>query len=42
MRNWVEIIKDSIPHLSPDDVHPTIKGYKRIGKIIEEANGQVF
>jgi hypothetical protein len=31
-----------IPHLSPDGVHPTIKGYKRIGEIIEEANGQVF
>jgi lysophospholipase L1-like esterase len=31
-----------IPHLSPDGVHPTTKGYQRIGEIIEEANGQVF
>jgi hypothetical protein len=31
-----------IPHLSPDGVHPTTKGYRRIGEIIEEANGQVF
>ena len=31
-----------IPNLSPDGVHPTIKGYKRIGEIIGEANGQVF
>jgi lysophospholipase L1-like esterase len=31
-----------IPHLSPDDVHPTIEGYKRIGEILEEANGQVL
>jgi lysophospholipase L1-like esterase len=31
-----------IPHLSSDGVHPTIKGYKRIGEILEEANGQVF
>ncbi len=45
VENVAEMFEDwtiRIPHLSPDGVHPTIKGYKRIGKIIEEANGQVF
>ena len=31
-----------IPHLSLDGVHPTSKGYNRIGEILEDANGQVF
>ena len=31
-----------IPYISPDGVHPTAKGYKRIGEIVEEANRQAF
>ena len=45
VENVAEMFEDwtiRIPHLSSDGVHPTVKGYKRIGEILEEANGQVF